>query len=119
MHAAEVRLLLHHRRQDFREVFSVEQPPSRQYLVQHAAERPDVRSLVRWFAAGLTRDSSTPPCPASYQRESAISSWLEDSADRQTVLPHLRQSEVQHLHYTFVTPITLAGFKSRWTIPFS
>jgi hypothetical protein len=95
---------------------------SRQHLVQHASERPDVGALVDRLAARLLR---------AHVGEGAENDALTRAADRhrrrlrqiltrrRIARRRLRQAEVEHLHDAGWRDLILAGLRSRWTMPFS
>ncbi len=53
--AAQIRILLHHRSQRFRQILALEQPLAGEHLIQHHAERPDVGALIDNLPARLLR----------------------------------------------------------------
>jgi hypothetical protein len=64
-HAGPLRLCTNHRRHHFADVVTLERTASGHHFVQHAAECPDVGTLVDGLSASLLGRTCTPRCRAT------------------------------------------------------
>ena len=115
-----IRLVLEHRRQRVWHRRAGKRDAARHHLVQHAAKRPEVGSLVDHRASHLFRAHVR--CRAE-QRAVARAANRHGRRLSQIgcgiVGVELRQAEVEDFDDPPDVILMLAGFRSRWTIPFS
>jgi len=112
-HLRPVRLALQHRAKNFRHVVSLERRTPGQHLVEHTAEREDVRAPINRSALRLFRRhvSRRAEDDALLRRGQAQRRRVREIRIYCLRLERLRQPEVQHLHRAIASHLDVGGLQ--------
>ena len=121
----EIGLLRHHRRDHVGDGVAGEERAAGEHLPQQDAEGPDVGPLVHRLARGPARATCTRPCRGSCRppcrRRASVGDCDIDAETALLSAPSPAQALARPKSRTFTFPsgvsFTLAGLRSRWTMP--
>ena len=118
-HRAPVGLALDHVRERVGQRVARERPTAGQHLIEHAAERPDVRALVDRLAPRLLRTHvRRGPQNDALVRAVGRPGWQMRRID-ELARARFRQSEVQHFHDAIGSHLDIGRLQIAMNDPFS